>query len=76
MKDMTKGSIPGALITFSVPMLIASIFQQLYTLVDTFIVSRYLGADALAGVGATSLLTFLMLCIALGMGNGGGLIIA
>ncbi len=76
MKDMTKGSVLKALIAFSVPMLIASIFQQLYTLVDTFIVSRYLGADALAGVGATNLLIFLMLCIALGMGNGGGLIIA
>ena len=76
MKNMTKGSIIGAIISFSVPMLISSIFQQLYSLVDTYIVSRYLGPDALAGVGATGLLTFLMLCIALGMGAGGGLIIA
>ena len=76
MKDMTQGSIIGAIISFSVPMLISSIFQQLYSLVDTYIVSRYLGPDALAGVGATGLLTFLMLCIALGMGAGGGLIIA
>ena len=76
MKDMTKGSIIGAIISFSVPMLISSIFQQLYSLVDTYIVSRYLGPDALAGVGSTGLLTFLMLCIALGMGAGGGLIIA
>ena len=76
MKDMTKGSITGAIISFSVPMLISSIFQQLYSLVDTYIVSRYLGPEALAGVGATGLLTFLMLCIALGMGAGGGLIIA
>ncbi len=76
MKDMTKGSIIGAIISFSIPMLISSIFQQLYSLVDTYIVSRYLGPDALAGVGATGLLTFLMLCIALGMGAGGGLIIA
>ena len=73
---MTKGSIIGAIISFSVPMLISSIFQQLYSLVDTYIVSRYLGPDALAGVGSTGLLTFLMLCIALGMGAGGGLIIA
>ena len=72
MKDMTKGSILGAIISFSIPMLISSIFQQLYSLVDTYIVSRYLGPDALAGVGATGLLTFLMLCIALGMGAGGG----
>jgi putative MATE family efflux protein len=76
MKDMTKGSILGAIVSFSVPMLISSIFQQLYSLVDTYIVSRYLGPDALAGVGATNLLTFLILCIAIGMGTGGGLIIA
>ncbi len=76
MKDMTKGSITGAIISFSLPMLISSIFQQLYSLVDTFIVSRYLGPDALAGVGATNLVSFLMLCISLGMGTGGGLIIA
>lgn len=76
MNDMTKGSILKAIIAFSVPMLIASIFQQLYSLVDTVIVSRYLGPDALAGVGATGLLSFLLLCIALGMGGGGGLIIA
>lgn len=76
MKDMTKGNIIGAIISFAIPMLISSIFQQLYALVDTYIVSRYLGPDALAGVGATGLLTFLMLCIALGMGTGGGLIIA
>jgi putative MATE family efflux protein len=76
MKDMTKGNIIGAIISFAIPMLISSIFQQLYALVDTYIVSRYLGPDALAGVGATGLLTFLMLCIALGMGAGGGLIIA
>ncbi len=76
MKDMTKGSILKALITFSVPMLIASVFQQLYTLVDTVIVSRYLGAEVLAGVGATGVLTYLILCIALGMANGGGLIIS
>ena len=76
MKDMTKGNIIGAIISFAIPMLISSIFQQLYALVDTYIVSRYLGPDALAGVGATGLFTFLMLCIALGMGAGGGLIIA
>ena len=76
MKDMTKGSIPGLIISFAIPTFIASMFQQLYSLVDTIIVSRYLGPDALAGVGSTGLLTFLLLSLALGMGNGGGLIIS
>ena len=76
MRDMTKGNITQNIIFFAIPLFIASIFQQLYSIVDTIIVSRTLGCDALAGVGATGQPTFLMLCIALGMGNGGGLIIS
>jgi putative MATE family efflux protein len=76
MRDMTKGNITQNIIFFAIPLFIASIFQQLYSIVDTIIVSRTLGSDALAGVGATGQPTFLLLCIALGMGNGGGLIIS
>ena len=76
MKDMTQGNPLRQILTFAVPMLIASIFQQFYNFVDTLIVGRYLGANALAGVGSTGTLTFLILNLALGMTNGGGLIIA
>ncbi|MGI6107422.1 MAG: MATE family efflux transporter [Lachnospiraceae bacterium] len=76
MKDMTEGSALRQIMAFAVPMLIASIFQQFYNLVDTLIVGRYLGADALAGVGSTGTLTALILNFALGMANGGGLILA
>ena len=76
MKDMTQGNPLRQILTFAVPMLIASIFQQFYNFVDTLIVGRYLGANALAGVGSTGTLTFLILNLALGMANGGGLIIA
>ena len=76
MKDMTQGNITKSIITFAIPMLISSIFQQLYAVIDALIISRFLGADALAGVGATGQITFLTLSIALGMGNGGGLIIS
>ena len=76
MRDMTEGSPLRQIMRFAVPMLFASIFQQLYNLVDTLIVGRYLGADALAGVGATGTLTFLLLNFALGMANGGGLILS
>ncbi len=76
MKDMTSGNPIKHIVTFAIPMLIASIFQQLYTLVDTLIVSRFLGSEALAGVGSTGMITFLTLSLALGMGNGGGLIIS
>ncbi len=76
MKDMTRGNILNSIVGFAVPLLISSLFQQLYSVIDTLIISRFLGADALAGVGATGQITFLTLCIALGMGNGGGLIIS
>lgn len=76
MRDMTQGKPLNEIMNFAVPMLIASIFQQFYQVVDTLIVGRYLGADALAGVGSTGTLTFLLLNFALGMANGGGLILA
>ncbi|MCR5310776.1 MAG: MATE family efflux transporter, partial [Lachnospiraceae bacterium] len=66
----------NSIVGFAVPLLISSLFQQLYSVMDTLIISRFLGADALAGVGSTGQITFLTLCIALGMGNGGGLIIS
>ncbi|RKM60430.1 MATE family efflux transporter [Butyrivibrio sp. CB08] len=75
-KDMTTGKPLPLIISFAIPMLISSIFQQLYTAVDTLIISQYLGSKALAGVGATNIVIFLALCLAIGMGNGGGLIIA
>ncbi len=76
MKDMTEGNPLKLIIGFAIPMLVSSIFQQLYAMVDTLIVSRYLGPEALAGVGSTGTLTLLILTLALGMGNGGGLIIS
>lgn len=59
--DMTKGS-PLKLITkFIIPIIIGNIFQQLYSLVDTVIVGRYVGVKALAAVGATGTIMFLIL---------------
>lgn len=76
MKDMTTGNSVKLIIGFTIPMLIGNIFQQLYNIVDTLIVGRYLGNDALAGVGSTGTLTFFMLCFIYGLGNGAGLVIA
>ena len=59
--DMTKGS-PSKLITkFIIPIIIGNIFQQLYSMVDTIIVGRFIGVDALAAVGATGSVSFLIL---------------
>lgn len=76
MKDMTQGSPIKLIIGFAFPMLIGNIFQQIYNVVDTMIVGKYLGEDALAGVGSTGTLTFFLLALIYGMCNGAGLVVA
>lgn len=73
---MTVGKPMNLIITFAIPMLIGNIFQQIYNVVDTIVVGRYLGENALAGVGSTGTLTGLLFALVFGMCNGGGLIIA
>ena len=70
--DMTKGNEFKHIITFALPMLAGNLFQQLYNIVDSIIVGRFLGSDALASVGATGSITyfFYTLCIGLAMGTG------
>lgn len=68
--DMTKGS-PSKLITkFIIPIIIGNIFQQLYSMVDTVIVGRFIGVKALAAVGATGSVTFLILGFTQGLTTG------
>ena len=50
-KNMTEGSPMKLILGFSIPMLFGMLFQQFYNLVDTMIVGKTLGVDALAGVG-------------------------
>ena len=74
--NMTEGNPTGLLIRFAIPMLIGNIFQQLYNLVDSVIVGRFVGSAALASVGATSSVVFLFFALCNGIGNGGGIITA
>ena len=69
-KDMTNGSPMKLILGFSVPLLFGFLFQQLYNLVDTLIVGRFLGVDALAAVGATGSLNFLIIGFCMGVCNG------
>lgn len=68
--DMTKGSPSRLIVKFIIPIIIGNIFQQLYSMVDTIIVGQYLGVDALAAVGATGTINFLILGFVLGMTSG------
>lgn len=68
--DMTQGKIAPILIKFMLPLLLGNLFQQLYNMVDTLIVGRYVGEEALAAVGATGTIMFLMLGFANGLATG------
>lgn len=69
-KDMTVGSPTRLILFFSIPLLIGNIFQQLYNMVDTIIVGRFLGVSALAAVGSTGSLSFLVLGFVMGITSG------
>lgn len=71
---MTEGNPVSLIILFSIPMLIGNLFQQVYNLVDSVIVGQFVGADALAAIGATNSVTFLFFALCNGIGSGGGII--
>lgn len=67
---MTKGSPMKLILGFAVPLLFGLLFQQFYSMVDTIIVGHYLGVDALAAVGATGSVNFLIIGFCMGVCNG------
>ena len=69
-RSMTSGNIVQLLILFTLPLLIGNIFQQFYSMADTFIVGRTIGVDALAAVGCTGSITFLIIGFAQGFTSG------
>lgn len=73
---MTTGKPMPLIVGFAVPLLIGGVFQQVYNLVDVMIVGRYLGEQALAGVGSTGSLTFFMLSLVMGLCNRAGILVA
>ena len=74
--DMTQGK-PGRLILgFALPLMLGNVFQQLYTFVDTQVVGQALGVNALAALGASEWLTFLMFGSVQGLTQGFSVIIS
>ena len=67
---MTAGKPMGLILGFSLPLLMGNLFQQFYTLIDTMIVGRFLGKYALAGVGSTGSINFLIIGFCMGICSG------
>ena len=74
--DLTQGSIARRLLWFALPLLGASLIQQLYTTVDILFVSNYLGTEASAAVGASVLLISALVNLFTGISIGAGVVIA
>ena len=70
VRDMTEGSPTRRIVGFFFPLLFGLLFQQVYNMVDTIVVGRFLGVKALAGVGSTGSLSFLVLGFCIGVCNG------
>lgn len=76
VKDMTGGKPLGLIVAFALPLMVGNVFQQLYTVVDTMVVGKALGVDALAALGATDWLTWMALGMVQGFTQGFGILMA
>lgn len=71
---MTKGNIYRGIVIFSLPMIIGNLIQQMYNIVDTLIVGRYLGASALSAVGSSYSIMVLLTSMVIGVCMGANVV--
>ena len=76
IRDMSTGSPLRLIVTFALPLMVGNIFQQMYTVVDTMVVGKALGVDALASLGATDWLYWMWLGMIQGVTQGFGILMA
>lgn len=76
MRNMTEGSVAGHIFYFALPLLAGSFLQQLYNMVDSWVVGNYVGDAALAAVGVGFPVIFMFTSLFMGLANGGTVVIA
>lgn len=74
--DMTEGSILRHLLTFAFPLLVGNIFQQLYNMVDTWVVGNYVSNEAFAAVGSVGSIINMLIGFFAGLASGAGAVIS
>ena len=74
--DMTEGAPWKKLLAFTVPLIIGNIFQQMYSIADTIFLGRFVGVNALAAVGSSMAIFFLLLVLLMGIGIGVGIMVS
>lgn len=75
-RDMTQGSIVKQLILFSLPLMLGNVFQMLYNTVDSVVVGNFVGTQALAAVGSTTMIVNIMVFFFNGFSTGASVVIA
>ena len=73
---MTTGNIAMQIFLFTIPIMAGNFLQQLYHTVDGIVVGQFVSESALAAIGTCGPVTFLLICLALGLSTGSGIIIA
>ena len=73
---MTEGSIVKQVIAFSLPLMLGNVFQMLYNTVDSIVVGNFVGTQALAAVGSTTMIVNMMVFFFNGFSTGAGVVIA
>ncbi len=76
LKDMTVGSETRHIVSFTLPLFIGNVFQQAYNMVDAVIVGRYIGHNALAAVGTSFPVMYLMIAFVLGLTVGASVVVS
>ncbi len=76
MRTMTEGRPASLILSFSLPLLAGNVLQQTYNLVDSLVVGNFVGKEALAAVGSTFILNFLLVSLFGGLGMGFSIVIA
>ena len=76
VKDMTEGSIIGQIIMFSLPLMLGNIFQMMYNTVDSIVVGNFVGKEALAAVGSTTMIVNMLVFFFNGFSVGAGVLIS
>ena len=75
-RDMTSGSIIKQIVLFSLPLMLGNVFQMLYNTVDSVVVGNYVGKEALAAVGSTTMIVNMLVFFFNGFSVGAGVLIA
>lgn len=75
-RNMTEGSIAGQVILFALPLMLGNVFQMLYNTVDSIVVGNFVGTQALAAVGSTTMIVNMMVFFFNGFSTGAGVVIA